>query len=37
GSRVLTKAEAQWLRIVFAIVITILAVEMIYNGAKHRF
>lgn len=36
GSRVLTKAQTNWLRIVFAIVITILAIEMIYNGATHR-
>ena len=36
GSRVLTRAQTKWLRIVFAIVITILALEMIYNGATHR-
>jgi uncharacterized membrane protein YfcA len=36
GSRVLTKAQTKGLRIVFAIVITVLAVEMIYNGATHR-
>lgn len=36
GSRVLTKAQTKGLRLVFAIVITILAIEMIYNGATHR-
>lgn len=36
GSRILTKAETKWLRIVFAIVIAILAAEMIYSGATHR-
>jgi uncharacterized membrane protein YfcA len=36
GSRVLTKAQTKGLRVVFAIVITILAIEMIYNGATHR-
>lgn len=36
GSRILTKTETKWLRIVFAVVISILAAEMIYNGATHR-
>lgn len=36
GSRILTKAETKWLRVTFAIVITILAIEMIYNGITHR-
>ena len=36
GSRVLTRAQTKGLRVVFAIVITILAIEMIYNGATHR-
>lgn len=36
GSRILTKAQNKWLRIVFAIVIAILAIEMIYNGATRR-
>ncbi|MCZ2459495.1 MAG: sulfite exporter TauE/SafE family protein [Chitinophagales bacterium] len=36
GSRVLTKTQTKGLRIVFAFVITVLAIEMIYNGATHR-
>jgi uncharacterized membrane protein YfcA len=36
GSRILTKSETKWLRVIFAIVITVLALEMIYNGATHR-
>jgi len=32
GSRVLVKSETKWLRILFAIVITFLAIQMIYNG-----
>lgn len=36
GSKILTRSNTRWLRIVFAVVITILAFEMIYNGATHR-
>jgi len=36
GSRILTKSEPKSLRITFAIVITILAIEMIYNGITHH-
>jgi uncharacterized membrane protein YfcA len=36
GSLVLTKSDTKWLRWVFAIVITALAIEMIYNGAAHN-
>lgn len=36
GSKVLTKSETKWLRIVFAFVITALALEMIYNGFTNR-
>ncbi len=32
GSRVLVRARVQWLRIVFSVVILVLALEMIYNG-----
>ena len=32
GSRVLVKSETKWLRILFAIIITFLAIQMIYNG-----
>lgn len=32
GSKVLVKSETQWLRVLFAIVITFLAIQMIYNG-----
>ena len=32
GSKVLTKSQSKWLRIVFALVITALAIEMIYSG-----
>lgn len=35
-SQLLTKSQTKGLRIVFAVVITILAIEMIYNGATHR-
>jgi len=35
GSRVLTKAKPTSLRILFTVVILVLAVEMIYNGIKH--
>ena len=32
GSKVLLKAQTKWLRVIFAIVITFLAIQMIYNG-----
>ncbi|NLR79641.1 sulfite exporter TauE/SafE family protein [Chitinophaga eiseniae] len=32
GSRLLTRANVKWLRIVFSVVIGFLAVQMIYNG-----
>ena len=32
GSKILVKAQTKWLRILFAIVITFLAIQMIYNG-----
>lgn len=34
GARVLVKAQTKWLRIGFAIVVTYLAIQMIYNGFK---
>lgn len=36
GSNILTRSETRWLRYVFALVITALAIEMIYNGLTHR-
>ena len=36
GSKILVKAQTKWLRIIFAIVITFLAVQMIYNGITGR-
>lgn len=36
GTRVLTKARTTSLKIVFAFVILVLAVEMIYNGIAHQ-
>jgi len=36
GSKILVKAETKWLRILFAIVITFLAIQMIYNGLSGR-
>ena len=32
GARVLVKARTKWLRLVFSVVIVVLALEMIYNG-----
>jgi uncharacterized membrane protein YfcA len=32
GSKILVRSETQWLRVLFAIVITFLAIQMIYNG-----
>jgi uncharacterized membrane protein YfcA len=32
GSKILVKSETQWLRVFFAIIITFLALQMIYNG-----
>lgn len=36
GSKILVKTETKWLRILFAIVITFLAIQMIYNGLSGR-
>lgn len=36
GSRILTKAKVSTLKKVFAAVILVLAVEMIYNGVNHK-
>jgi hypothetical protein len=36
GARVLTQAKTKWLRLVFALVIAIMAVEMIYHGLTGR-
>jgi uncharacterized protein len=36
GARILVKAETQWLRIVFGIVIALLGLEMLYKGLAGR-
>jgi uncharacterized membrane protein YfcA len=36
GARVLVTASSRYLRAVFAVVIVVLAVEMIYNGLAGR-
>jgi hypothetical protein len=36
GARVLTQAKTKWLRLVFGLVIAIMAVEMIYHGLTGR-
>jgi uncharacterized membrane protein YfcA len=37
GTRVLVRSKTKWLRIVFALVITVLGIEMIYGGITGRF
>ena len=36
GSKILSRAKTKTLKIFFAIIIFILAIEMIYNGFNHR-
>ena len=36
GTRILLQAETKWLRLVFSIVIFLLGIEMIYNGAAGK-
>jgi len=36
GARVLTHAKTRWLRLVFALVIAVMAIEMIYHGLTGR-
>jgi uncharacterized membrane protein YfcA len=36
GTRILVKAETKWLRLVFSIVIVVLALQMIYQGISGR-
>lgn len=36
GTRILVKAETKWLRLVFSIVIIVLALQMIYQGISGR-
>jgi hypothetical protein len=36
GARVLTRAKTQWLRIIFGLVIGLMALEMIYHGLTGR-
>jgi uncharacterized membrane protein YfcA len=37
GAHVLVAASSRWLRVIFAVVIVVLAIEMIYNGLAGRF
>lgn len=37
GTRILAKANTKWLRIIFSVVITLLALQMIYNGINGKF
>lgn len=36
GSRLLARANVKWLRIVFSVVIGLLALQMIYNGVTGK-
>jgi uncharacterized membrane protein YfcA len=36
GSKILVRSETRWLRILFAFIITFLAIQMIYNGITGR-
>jgi uncharacterized membrane protein YfcA len=36
GSKLLAQTSSKWLRWVFAIVVTFLAVQMIYNGIEGK-
>ena len=36
GTRILMKAETNWLRLVFSVVIVVLGLEMIYKGLSGR-
>jgi hypothetical protein len=36
GARVLTQAKTRWLRLVFGLVIGLMAIEMIYHGLTGR-
>ena len=37
GTRVLVRSKTKWLRILFALVIVVLGIEMIYGGITGRF
>lgn len=37
GTKVLMRINVKWLRIIFSIFITLVAIEMIYNGLHHQF
>jgi uncharacterized membrane protein YfcA len=37
GTRILAKANTKWLRIIFGVVIALLALQMIYNGVTGKF
>jgi hypothetical protein len=36
GARVLTQVKTRWLRLVFGLIIAIMAIEMIYHGLTGR-
>jgi uncharacterized membrane protein YfcA len=36
GARVLAQAKTKWLRLVFGVVIAVMAIEMIYHGVTGR-
>lgn len=37
GSKLLMRINVKWLKIIFSIAITLIAVNMIYNGMNHKF
>lgn len=37
GTKILARANTKWLRIIFSVVITLLALQMIYNGITGKF
>lgn len=37
GSKILMKLNVKWLKIIFSIAITLIAINMIYNGFHHKF
>jgi hypothetical protein len=36
GARVLSEAKARWLRVLFGVVVAVMAIEMIYHGLTGR-
>lgn len=37
GTKILMRINVKWLRIIFSVFITFVAIEMIYNGLHHKF